>query len=511
VRDEDGFTIVEVMAAMVVLLVGLAGMLQLVLAAEARTTTTKVREAGVNLQREVLEASRSVPYTALSPATVTARLQAIPGLEDASSAQAGWSVRRRTASYSIAVGACTVDDPRDGLGSHSAGTFCATGAGAATPVECETALGKSGDIAGMAGVSGTVVGDCGLDLDRDGTVDNLTEAQVAGCANGACSSASSTVVDPVPEDAKRVVTLVRWDQGDGARYALQSTTVPSPGQASGPGITTLSPVTVERQGVDSTPLTFIATTDVAPATVTWSVNGTQRGTATGSGTTWTASWAVGDATVTPDGAYVVALRGIDRYGVSGPEKAATVTLNRAVPAAPRQVRAGRNAAGVDVEWSANPEGDIVEYQVFRAGQSTPLCTTKDVACRLAGAGDGDYAVVALDRDSAGQRRLGTVTPIVVLGAATPPDPPAQLLGWTAQGASRLSWTASPSADVVGYRIYRDGTSYPAERYRSLGADAVSFTDTSGGAEQHRYWISAVDDQLGESAIVGPVTVGGVSP
>ena len=65
VRDERGFTLIEVMVTMLILVVGIGGTLALIDGANARTLATKEREAGNALTREVIEAARSVPYRQL--------------------------------------------------------------------------------------------------------------------------------------------------------------------------------------------------------------------------------------------------------------------------------------------------------------------------------------------------------------------------------------------------------------------------------------------------------------
>ncbi len=505
-KDEHGFALVEVLAAMVILLVGLGGVLGLVVAADARSASTKAREGGVNLQREVLEAARSVRYAALTPVSAAPQIQAVPGLEDASASAAGWTVRRGATTYSVAAGACIVDDPRDGIGDHASGAFCATGAGRATPAECAAALGTGGDIAGVAGTSGTVVGDCGLDPNRDGRVDNLAEAEA--CVDGGCPATTSAATDTNPDDYKRVITLVRWDRGDGARYALQSTLVPNPGLAVGPAVTAL--IRLDPTS-DASPITFQATTAVKPATVTWSINGAVRGTATATtDTTWGVTWELGDAQTTEDGPYVVAVQAFDAYGVPGPERATTVELNRAIPFAPSRFGAGRNGSYVEFEWAANRERDLRGYRVYAEGGADPVCAlTTSTWCQASTDSNGPFYVVAYDRDPSGTLRAGQRSPSVTVSATNePPAPPAELVGWMADGLARLSWTASSSSDVAYYRIYRDGTS-ASNRYATTAAGETTFADRQGGGEAHRYWVVAVDEQLAESAKVGPVDVGGI--
>src|SRR4051794_24363115 len=112
--DDAGFTIIEVMVAAVVLLVGLLATLTLIDTAHSTIATTKGREQATNLQRELIEAARTIPYDQLTPHGVGTRLRTQPGLSDASLNSAGWTIRRRNQTYSISMGSCAVDDPRDG-------------------------------------------------------------------------------------------------------------------------------------------------------------------------------------------------------------------------------------------------------------------------------------------------------------------------------------------------------------------------------------------------------------
>jgi len=61
ISDERGFTIVEVMVAAALLLTGLVGTMSMLNSANAATTSTKAREQGVSLQRELTEARDRCP------------------------------------------------------------------------------------------------------------------------------------------------------------------------------------------------------------------------------------------------------------------------------------------------------------------------------------------------------------------------------------------------------------------------------------------------------------------
>jgi hypothetical protein len=124
-----------------------------------------------------------------------------------------------------------------------------------------------------------------------------------------------------------------------------------------------------------------------------------------------------------------------------------------------------------------------------------------------------YMLMALDRDPSGDLREGAASiTINVTQANQPPNPPASLTASTdAQGDAVLTWSPAPVPDpdpsdtIAFYRIYRDGAAI-GDRYARtpLGTD-LTWTDPNSAGQSHTYWISAVDDQLAESTLVGPVS------
>src|SRR4051812_24811301 len=273
-REEHGFTLVEVMVAAMILVVGILGTLSMLTYGSLATTTTKAREQGVALQREIVEVARSLPYDQLVPNSIVGRIQATSDLGDDQPSTPGWQVHRRGFTYTVSVGVCTVDDPSDGGGVDDDATFCPPGR-ATSAATCRSILGISGSISGVAGAAATNaldVGSCGLDLNLDGQVDYLTRAQLTtdGHVN-LCSIVGwcpTTTTDTYPDDYKRIVTLVRWNRGGGARYALQSTTVPNPGSSAAPQMTALTaPAGLAVSASSTTSIAFAATTSRTPAAV----------------------------------------------------------------------------------------------------------------------------------------------------------------------------------------------------------------------------------------------------
>ncbi len=517
--DERGFTLIEVLVAFFLLMIGMAGTALMLNTANATTAGTKAREQGIALQREVIEAGRSIPYDELTPASVVSAVQAKPGLNTQSTGDSSWKIRRGGVTYTVTMGACSVDDPSDGEGAHDPASFCAAGTSSTTPADCRQLLGlvANGQTPVLTGEAALDVGSCGIDLNADGTVDNLVEASVGVCLLGACGGGTT---DSMPDDYKRVVSLVTWDRGTGGRYALQSTTVPNPGSAAGVSIATLARTPSSATGpITSSAVTsvpFAATTSRSAATVAWSVNGATREPGTGSGTSWSWDWPLGTVDAEGamlDGSYLVGAKAFDANGVSGATRSTTVVLNRRKPYAPANFLAGRNGDSVEFEWTSNAERDIEGYRVYQNGVTAPVCALRRAtSCRqvpapakpLLGLLDKSYTVVAVDKDPNGILREGDPSSHTLNSALLAPQPPTGLTATLVDGAATLSWTASSSSDIAFYRIYRDGQSYD-DRYDRVANTESTYTDPRADGTSHSYSITAVNGQLQESTKVGPVT------
>jgi Tfp pilus assembly protein PilV len=521
--EDDGFGLLESLVAATILLVGLLALGAMLVTSSTANVTSNARDGGVALQRELVEAVRALRYDELVSSTAVARVQGATGsgLGDSSPAP-GWQIERAGRTYTVAIGLCSVDEVSDGTGAQDAATFCSTGPGRTSAQACSALLGTKGDIQGTAtaGGAGAQVGDCGIDLDLDGAVDKLTTQEVGSCSATGCTGTPGA--DANPDDFKRLVTLVRWKVGGGARFALQSTVITNPGLPTAPSVTSI----VSAQGTSITSgnrVNVTATTNRDAATVSWLVDGTPSDVPTGGGPrSWTWQWDLGTPDFRPDaqpaadeildGAYLVSAKAFDKYGVASQARAITIGLNRRKPYAPAYFNAGRNGSVVELEWALVGERDVEGYRAYRDSGSGPVlvCGLKmQTACQDTSppaTGTPTYWAVAVDRDTTGALRDGDRSATDVAGAsATPPDPPTGLTGTLDQGDVVLTWAASPSATVDHYRIYRDGQAF-ADRYDRTATDAqTQYIDTETGGVQHSYWIAAVDADLGESTLVGPVT------
>ncbi|MBV9213642.1 MAG: prepilin-type N-terminal cleavage/methylation domain-containing protein [Actinobacteria bacterium] len=121
-REERGFTLVEVLAATVILLVGIFGMVALIDGANQATAASQNRAAANNLARQIVDTAREIPYSAVTSTGVAAALQSQPGLADADPVTPGWQIIEHvrpsdptsaTLTFTVTVSACSVDDSKD--------------------------------------------------------------------------------------------------------------------------------------------------------------------------------------------------------------------------------------------------------------------------------------------------------------------------------------------------------------------------------------------------------------
>ena len=448
-------TLIEVVVAITVLLVGVLGMVTMIDGANATTSKTKAREGATHLGRQILEISRSIPYRDLTSAAVEAELTSRPGLADAKPGSPGYQILSRKFTYDVAIGVCSLDDPKDRMGTHNvAVTFCP--------------------------------------------------------GNDGLPSGAPPPKDRNPDDFRRVAVTLSWTARPGAvtDTTRQTTIVTNPVGGLGPSVidlkmrSLLSPITGATPELANTePLLakFDVKTDLSAETVLWSINGAVQGSASGSGTEWSFDWPFVRADGSPtvfDGTYLVRAEAFDEEGRTGTADLETVVVNRMLPLPPTQVEGGRNLNGnrVDVEWQASPEPDVVGYRVYRSTTAGVLGTrvcpagttdnfTTKTSCLdedapaplLSELGIAEpslyYTVVALDRTTpGGALREGLPSGIGPIAEGnTAPTKPSGLTACTGgapdcndadgqpapTGTTVLAWNPSTDADGIKfYRVYR---------------------------------------------------------
>ncbi|MDX6645668.1 MAG: large repetitive protein, partial [Miltoncostaeaceae bacterium] len=177
-------------------------------------------------------------------------------------------------------------------------------------------------------------------------------------------------------------------------------------------------------------------------------------------------------------------------GANAPQLVITTQADTTPPAAPG--RLGASAAGehrIDLSWSAPADPDVAGYRVYRDGSATVLASPTATAYADTGLAAGSphsYVVVAVDAG-------GNASPASAPASATTADlPPAAPTGLAASAVGQdridLSWSAPGDTDVVGYRVYRDGSATAL-----ASPTATAYADTGlTSASAHTYVVVAVD-------------------
>jgi prepilin-type N-terminal cleavage/methylation domain-containing protein len=453
-NNERGFTIVEMMVAVTVLLIGVLGTVSMLDMANKRSRSAVDRQNATALARQVVEAAKSIPYRDVAPGTIVSRLRQDAAIAGVSGSP--WHVERDNTSFNVRVEVCWLDEPADGLGSRAPGGFCA--------------------------------------------------------GSGAGGTADGNSIDH-----KRVTVSVDWDTTSGKGTSRQTTLISARGGLDAPGVSTVqmtSPVEATITDPLVTTASFAVTTTQDASAVVWSLDGAQQDTAVGAARDWTFSWELPPV----DGVYDVSAQEFDTAGLGGEVRSITVVVNRFAPSPPTNLVAARNGGVVEAQWTASGERDVLGYRVYREGNGAPevACDfVTDAKCidRNPPADTGaplDYWVVAIDRDPQDQERESEPSERVNVNALnSPPNPPLDLiLMKDAEGNTVLQWTAAAEPDPDGdpiesYAIYRDGTAI-ADRYDVVAGTDTAMTDHATNGVTHQYWVAAVDSRFTESTLLGPV-------
>ena len=469
---EGGFTIIEVLVAMLVLLVGVLGTVALIDTSLAVGETSRSREAATNLTREIVETAREIDYDALLTATAPAALQAKDGLADENASLPGWQLTRRGVTYTVTVESCIFDDPKDGNFATNNGAGYCPGLGSGS---------------------------------TDSNGDDYRKLTVSAAWAGKRVRLIANVVNPAGGFGPRITSV-----------------------ASSPVVNTNLVIPVSGSTTS-----LAMTVGTTPATsLNWdagdSKSGGQMSNVNGA-TTWQFHWSLGTpadpSTYTcattvgwvPDGpAYQMTFQPFDTSGTPGDLRTQTIAIDRSAPYRLCNFAGGRNpqhGGVVDLQWRASFEGDVVSYSVWRKKQSDEAtdrlvcpavrateCTDDDPP----GSGALEYYVRPQQDNFALNQALGPQTDLIVPAvdsadtAPTAPGSPAL----TAGAQPTITWTASQDdGAVIFYRIYRDGQAI-AQRYgKTSNGTTLEFIDKDAGGSSHTYFVSAVDDGFAESPVV----------
>jgi hypothetical protein len=198
----------------------------------------------------------------------------------------------------------------------------------------------------------------------------------------------------------------------------------------------------------------------------------------------------------------------DAQGRLSPPSARLSVSYIAPPAAPADLEATAGEGEVRLRWSA-PErlvdgdavGGTISYEVVRGvGEGGPRTITALPAGEVAHTDRGlvndqaySYAVRAVRAD-AGARARGPLSATVTATPQdlTPPAPPRDLVAVLAGADVRLSWAASPDADVARYVVYRTDERGMTTRVGSAVPPATTLVDRDVPRGRYRYAVTAQD-------------------
>lgn len=488
-REETAFTLVEVLVAMVILVVGLLALLTMLDTAEKASATTRAREGATNLARQILEDARTIPYAQIIPTSIESQLRAMSGLADASSVS-GWQIERRGILYTVTVDECAIDNPKDGLAQTHGSTFC----------EGQQEW-KAGD-----------------------------------------------TIDTEPEDLKRITAKVNWTYQQHTDTVEQVSTLTAAGQAVGLIATKLeltSPFTSTEPVIGTayaltSALTFSVAFPEGTSAIDWSLEGAKQeeievpSTATSTSFSWTIDDEAKKVYVS-DGTYQVSAQAVSSTGVIGPPISISVRLIRGTPTAPNELAGGFNTvytSGMEptevaeLQWKADSERNVIGYRVYGPTKelicpesSETLSTTTsctDFHLLKTKPSERTYSVVALYRNASEEVKESSSAEITIKRIESiAPNPPTALTATKNEnGSVTLTWDAPTSgASPSFYRIYRGSKEF-ASRYAVTPASeckvesistVCSFTDTAAEGVVHEYWVTTASTHLVESEFAGPVS------
>jgi prepilin-type N-terminal cleavage/methylation domain-containing protein len=549
-RYDGGFTMVEVVVAMVIILIGVLGTLVLIDRANSASTESKTRQTANNILRDLLDSAQGLPYSSLTPTGLVPALQA-RGFADSVPATTGtWEIIRNGTTFTITASVCVVDDPHDGSqNSHpSSSNFCSD-----SPA-------GSGDTNGddYRRVTMTVNPPTGFGLPvTSATVVGQNRTTNIGGSGGGGSS--SIDITQMKIDTSAGKTTLYSGQVARCPGSFLSSSCPAGIYGNGPTASTVWPKQVY----------FVATTASTAQKVKFAVDGKVFTTVNGPATTFNATWTLPDAQ--PDGTYTVTAQVFDSSGnaaVSDPKPVTTI-LNRYLPDpnAFAATSAGRNhqypqgTTGFgypEVEtYPSNTSGarldrDIVGFQTMRyvgTASGVLACSTNSVllrSCQDLGAPNRSsstalrYRIIPYALNADGTQQLGNGNPPVsadVNLANTRPCSPRSLtatrvgtvvtLNWLAPALASPCTTASGDPDsgdcIDFYRVYTRTAGSTAFAFGdrvdrspfgvavspcgAAGEASTSLTLWETDANPKSYQLTAVDTKLDESVPITPTNCG----
>lgn len=189
------------------------------------------------------------------------------------------------------------------------------------------------------------------------------------------------------------------------------------------------------------------------------------------------------------------------------------TVSATTKAPPRPVAGITTESGllrsITLHWQANPEEDIVAYEIFR-GNSSDIVVERvgkvdktELSFTDSGLADGRtyyYRLRAIDQDGL----EGRLSEVVQATTKPLPVPPRGLQAEQRPEGIYLSWQANPEKDIREYSVYSIG--FLATKIGSTGETGFLYTESLEPGRTYRFQVRAVDEDGLSSEFSDPVTV-----
>lgn len=458
---EAGFSLVELMVASLVLIVGMLGVLTMLTGALGTTATSNKRVAATNLARELVETTRGLDYDVLD--AVTTQLQA-RGLGSGSP----WTIERRNVTYTVTSAECAFDDPADGYAATAPENAC------------------------NANAAGT---------DRNG--DDFRRVRFAITWNDGGTSRTlgqtTLIVNPTGGLGPRITNINPLTQ-----------TITNPAVTS-VDVTWTTTTAVSLQWTVDDGVGGGTISGSSPYGTTWQIGTSGSGTEVFDGSYTMSAQPFDDRDIAGEAKRAdIVLNRRAPYAPTNFEGGHNTRLGGWVDFQ-WSLNRERDILGYRVVW-AGPDGigNGNDQQVCPAPSDGAMLSRTTNSCAdfdPPNSGEQTYYIVAVDRDASNALRDGDLTMLTVDAAGSRPDEPVgPLVASTVEDLPTLNWNAPATGGVAFYRIYRDGTNVGyADRYDTTTGNETTFTDSSPTAGSHTYWVTAVDGNFNESDPIGPVS------
>lgn len=173
-------------------------------------------------------------------------------------------------------------------------------------------------------------------------------------------------------------------------------------------------------------------------------------------------WLFKDVDLKEERTYTYRLAAVDYFGQLSTfsENYSIAVPDSTYPIAPDFLKGNTSPKKVDLKWLPGTSLDMVGQRVYRANEKgeafkpihDDLLTRFDTAF-IDKVESGNYYYYVTSVDDAGLESRSNMIFVRVLDIE-PPAPPSALVATSDTGEVILKWTASPSKDVMGYRVFR---------------------------------------------------------